>query len=208
MKSRFHCWSGRRAGLRKTLGCAGVFLRWLFWKANHKSDEFPRCVLGVYGSSISCACGVCLSSSTRLVLLWCRLCPLCSLLLEGKLPRLGRDTGSTLCAVQIELHFPPAWLAVLSRFFAVALEDGVWHEPVVFDGYLIPGESDVVIVLLVHFRGHVVGGGFALPALSLGWSVCRGICSSAVLISAGSWGCVPQHHHWRLRKSPTKAGAS
>lgn len=49
----------------------------------------------------------------------------------------------------------------------MALEDGVWHEPVVLDGYLIPGESNV-IVLLVHFRGCVVGGGFALPACCWG----------------------------------------
>lgn len=136
--------SGRKKGLSRSLGCAGVLLRRLFWKFRSKLDAFPRLLVCIQ-SSASCACrtfgwlspplfGVCRSSSTHPV-------PHCSgigLSVTLRFLVLAAARGKaaptwlgqlfiTVYNASADCAFPPAQSSVLSKFSVSGSGNRRWY---------------------------------------------------------------------------------
>lgn len=125
--------SGRKTGLSKSLGCAGVILRQLFWKFRSKLDVFSRLLACIQSSAscVYCTCGclsphlfgVCRSSSTHPVLHCSGISCSVTLWFPVLAPARGKAAATwlrqsfiTVCNASSNCTFPPAQLSVLSKF--------------------------------------------------------------------------------------------
>lgn len=136
--------SGRKTGLSKSLGCAGVLLRRPVWKFKSKLDAFPKLLVCIQSSAscayCTCGClspplfGVRRSSSTHQV-------PHCSGVSHSVMlrflmlaPARGKAASGwlgqsfiTVCNASANCAFPPARWSILSKFSVSGSSNRRWY---------------------------------------------------------------------------------